>query len=68
MSDTHEGIQRAECFDCGHRWIIAYLPMELGKFAQLCEGAACPKCGATSERLGLLEAEPVTPEQENNDG
>lgn len=36
----------AQCSDgaCKHRWIVAYLPMELIKAAELMKRAACPKC------------------------
>lgn len=42
MSDNVIG----KCGDdkCGHRWIIAYLPMDLEKCAKLMQSAACPKC------------------------
>ncbi|WP_164783884.1 MULTISPECIES: hypothetical protein [unclassified Mesorhizobium] len=38
---------RGKCVDCGHVWVVAHLPMELSKAAQLAKRAACPKCGAT---------------------
>jgi hypothetical protein len=30
---------------CRHSWVVAYLPMDMGKFAKLLKGAACPMCG-----------------------
>lgn len=47
MSDLKEpSVITALCGDkdCGHRWIVAHLPMELTKAALLMERAACPKC------------------------
>lgn len=34
------------CGDCHHRWIVAYLPMPIHKFAALASAARCPKCGS----------------------
>ena len=31
------------CGTCGHAWIFAYLPMEVGRFAALGKAARCPK-------------------------
>ena len=40
----------ARCGDdeCGHVWIVAYLPMQLDKAARLMHLAACPKCANES--------------------
>jgi len=39
----------AECRHdaCGHRWVIAYLPMEIMKAANAMQRATCPMCGDT---------------------
>lgn len=33
----------AKCPGCGHCWIAAYYPQELGIFAGICAKAKCPK-------------------------
>lgn len=47
MPDNREpSVITAQCADesCMHRWIVAYLPMQLDKAARLMKRAACPKC------------------------
>ena len=39
------------CGDCGHVWIIAYLPMEIERFARIAMHAYCPKCGVEPKRV-----------------
>ncbi|WP_296100265.1 hypothetical protein [uncultured Agrobacterium sp.] len=39
----------------GHVFLVAKLPMELGKAAALAKRAACPNCGATK---GIVVASP----------
>lgn len=56
------------CKDCGHVWVIAYLPMDVTKVAVLGQRAACAKCACTKVFLagepGLPEwHSPETPEQ-----
>lgn len=36
----------ARCRACDHRWIAAYVPMNITTFAKLVKTARCPKCGA----------------------
>jgi len=39
----------------GHVFLVAELPMELGKATELAKRAACPSCGATK---GIVVASP----------
>lgn len=48
-----------KCKDCGHVWVIAYLPMEVTKVATLGKRAACAKCACTKV---YVADEPVLPE------
>ena len=43
-----------KCRLCAHCWAIAFLPMEMGAFAKVAQGAACPMCG---------DKKPVIPKQ-----
>lgn len=43
MSNTLKG----RCGACDHIFIVAHLPMDLGKAAKLMRRAACPKCAST---------------------
>lgn len=45
---------RAGCRECRHRWIVAYVPMELDRFVRVLAGARCPACGG--DRCYLEEA------------
>lgn len=36
---------KGKCGRCEHIFVVAHLPMELGKAASLAKRAACPKCG-----------------------
>lgn len=45
--------QFARCNKCGCRWVVAYVPMLLWKFAQVLMGAHCPQCGSESRDLVL---------------
>lgn len=47
--------QWAFCVACGHAWVVAYLPMEVGRFAKLLKGACCPRCGASSKDARLWQ-------------
>lgn len=42
------------CGDCRHTWIVAYTPMEAGKFARVLKSASkhCPMCASTKVSLG----------------
>lgn len=42
---------RVRCGDCGHRWVAAYIPMEMGKFVRLLSKVCCPKCAAPLKRI-----------------
>lgn len=37
----------AKCRICAHCWIVAYLPMDIGKMAKAAKRATCPTCGDT---------------------
>lgn len=62
------GVLRGRCGDCGHIWVIAYLPMPIAKVARLGQRAACPMCAcskvfiATAESPMPPEPHPETPE------
>lgn len=51
--------QYAECLDCEHRWVVAYLPMALEIFAEVIGAAHCPACGADSARQTLTDTAPA---------
>jgi hypothetical protein len=34
---------RVHCSECGHPWVVAYLPMELSRAAFLMQHAYCPR-------------------------
>lgn len=36
-----------QCAECGHVWVICYLPMALEDVARLMKRAACPACAET---------------------
>lgn len=44
------------CKACARTWVLAFLPIEVGKLAKLMKGAACAKCG---ERKGITMATEV---------
>lgn len=54
----------AKCGACSHCWPVAYLPMEIMKFASIAKSPRCPKCGerkkvfAAKQDDGVLK-EPV---------
>ena len=54
----------AKCSACAHCWIIAYLPMEVGKAVRLAKNAACPKCG-DEKPLMASESDILQVEQTN---
>lgn len=35
---------RAQCGECDHIWVVAYLPMDLSKVANIMKTARCPNC------------------------
>lgn len=39
------------CHGCGHTWIAAHLPMEMGRIAKLMKGLRCPACGGNSKAI-----------------
>jgi hypothetical protein len=41
------------CAPCGHVWIAAYTPMELGAFARVLKSVTCPNCAAGSTHIRL---------------
>lgn len=41
------------CVPCGHVWVGAYTPMEMGAFARLLGKVTCPTCGADSKNIRL---------------
>ena len=57
MSDALRG----RCGDCGHIWVIAYLPMTVEKVACLGRRAACPMCAGTGVFIAPA-AGPLSPE------
>lgn len=44
----------ADCQKCKHRWIKAYIPMELGLFARVLKGL-CPMCGGSAKHQLIWE-------------
>jgi hypothetical protein len=32
------------CGSCDHKWIVAYLPMDMTKVVRLTKRSLCPKC------------------------
>lgn len=51
--------QHVQCLECQHRWVAAYLPMEVGAFARLVKGMCCPMCAATSDKVAMREANDI---------
>lgn len=49
---TKEHVE-VECGACGHAWVAAYIPMEMGKLGRLLKGLHCPSCGESSKGLFL---------------
>lgn len=43
-ADPHKAFG-AKCRECGHVWIIGYLPMPMRQMGKLSGKAKCPKCG-----------------------
>ena len=41
--------------ECGHRWIVAYLPMEVSLFCKVTKQACCPMCGSGSDKHYIYE-------------
>jgi rubredoxin len=52
-----------QCKQCNHVWTIAYTPMEVTKFLNVCLKACCPMCGASSKNTVI----PPKPEGEKNE-
>ena len=48
------GAVHGKCSECGHVWPVAYLPMDVVKFATLAKRAACPKCAGTSVKVASV--------------
>jgi hypothetical protein len=46
----------AECFDCGERWKVATIPMEVPKLVKLLK-TRCPNCGQGPKKIGLCPTE-----------
>lgn len=55
------GVLRGSCGDCGHVWVVAYLPMELTKVVRIAGRAACPMCAGSQVFVATASA-PVAPE------
>lgn len=55
MTDHNE--MWVTCSSCKWTWIVAYLPMEVGKLARLMKHASCPKCGASKDIKMATKAE-----------
>lgn len=45
MMDNPESALRGRC-ECGEVFVVAYLPMEMRKAAELAQAARCPKCAS----------------------
>lgn len=54
----HEKQLNAKCGACDCVFLVAYLPMDLEKAAQLMKRAACPSCGET-KRIFVASSPPV---------
>ena len=54
MKDEPKRPVVAEC-ECGHQWVVAYLPMELKKFCRITRRAHCPMCGNGSDKIAVHE-------------
>lgn len=52
MNDTTDRVG-AKCVECGHTWVVLYLPMMLSLAAKIMKSGSkyCPKCGATGAVL-----------------
>ncbi len=37
---------RANCGECGHKWVAAWLPMKILKAAEVLRTARCPLCAS----------------------
>jgi hypothetical protein len=48
------------CGACDHRWVAAYLPMEMATVARVLKCMCCPSCGESSRRIFLDAGEPKT--------
>lgn len=44
---------RVHCGECQHRWVAAYLPMEMSKMGRLLKGLRCPKCVGDPKKIFL---------------
>lgn len=55
------GVLRGRCNDCGHVWVVAYLPMPLTNAARLMQRAACPMCAGTKVFVATAGG-PLAPE------
>jgi predicted nucleic-acid-binding Zn-ribbon protein len=51
------------CKPCQYSWIVAYLPMEMGKTAVLMSAACCPKCGDKGNIFLAKDAEIIAAQQ-----
>lgn len=56
MIDVPREPQHARC-ECGHVWIMAYLPMLLTDWVRLARGARCPMCA--SRNVFVCDAVPM---------
>lgn len=42
---TDQNTLNGKCGECGHVWVVAYLPMSITKVSYVAKRAACPRCG-----------------------
>lgn len=48
MAALEKELVFVHCRPCAHEWVIAFLPMDAGRFAKLAK-AACPMCGSARQ-------------------
>lgn len=46
----------AQCKDCQHLWVAFQLPLPIKEAVRVMQGLRCPKCGAGSKRIVLVDA------------
>lgn len=47
------------CAGCRHVWPAVYLPMEMGKVAQVLRGLRCPKCATGAHGIVMANADEI---------
>lgn len=43
------------CEVCEHKWVAAYLPLEISKYVRIMRGMRCPMCAANAKHIYLSD-------------